>query len=49
MDFYKYLFQKHLSQLSELSEQMKDTMLEYKVQAGLMLQDQREKRLYSLF
>jgi hypothetical protein len=49
MDFYKYLFKIYLSQQTELSEEMKDTMLDYKVQSGFMLQDQREKRMFSLF
>ena len=49
MGFYTFLFKKYISGMIELTEDMKNTMLEYKVQTGLLLQDQRESRLYSLF
>ena len=49
MGFYTFLFKKYISGITELTEDMKNTMLEYKVQTGLLLQDQRESRLYSLF
>ena len=49
MGFYTFLFKKYISVMTELTEDMKNTMLEYKVQTGLLLQDQRESRLYSLF
>jgi len=49
MGFYKFLFKIYISDMTELTEDMKNTLLEYKVQTALLLQDQRENRLYSLF
>jgi hypothetical protein len=49
MGFYNFLFKIYISDITEFTEEMKNTLLEYKVQTALLLQDQRENRLYALF